>query len=164
MARAAKATKAKQPPVGTRKPGRAKSAVAATSAKAAKPSPAPKRIPAATSAAPVAAKLSKDELRAQVEKLESANAALRGKSREANKAARTAAARISELEQQVAQLEKKAASSAVPAKTSVKPAKAGGAKRQSRSADLSEAMPPSVTAQKPESLDDEPGTALEGSG
>jgi hypothetical protein len=48
--------------------------------------------------------VSKDELRSQVEKLERANAALRAKNRQANRAAKLSAARISELEDEVARL------------------------------------------------------------
>lgn len=126
MARAAKAVKTKQPPAGTGQPDRAKSSVAAASPKTAKLPITSKRVPAA---APVAAKLSKDELRAQVQNLESVTATLRGKNREANKAAKAAATRMSGLQQQVAQLEKKVAPAIIPAKSSVKPAKATSAKR-----------------------------------
>jgi hypothetical protein len=48
--------------------------------------------------------VSKDELRSQVQKLERANAALRAKNRQANRAAKLSAARISELEDEVARL------------------------------------------------------------
>src|SRR5689334_24791338 len=54
-------------------------------------------------AAPARA-VSKDELRSQVQKLERANAALRAKNRQANRAAKLAAARITELEDEVARL------------------------------------------------------------
>jgi hypothetical protein len=47
---------------------------------------------------------SKGELRAQIEKLEGANAALKSKSREANRAAKAAARRIGELEAEITQL------------------------------------------------------------
>jgi hypothetical protein len=84
-----------------RKAGRP--AVAAVSAKApakvTKAAAAPKRAP--TAAAP-ALKLSKDELRVQLEKLERANATLRTKSREANRTAKAATTRIAELEEIVA--------------------------------------------------------------
>ena len=63
----------------------------------------------ATSAKPSvtpARALSKDALRAaQAEKLERANAALRTKNREANRAAKLSAARMAELEGEVARLE-----------------------------------------------------------
>jgi hypothetical protein len=56
-----------------------------------------------------APKPSEDELRARVEQLERANTTLRGKSREATRAAKIAATRIAELEEQVARLEKQIA-------------------------------------------------------
>jgi hypothetical protein len=52
---------------------------------------------------PTVAKPCKDELRAWVEKLKTANARLRAKNHEANRAAKTAAVRIAELEDQLAQ-------------------------------------------------------------
>jgi hypothetical protein len=52
---------------------------------------------------PTVAKPRKDELRAWVEKLKTANARLRAKNHEANRAAKTAAVRIAELEDQLAQ-------------------------------------------------------------
>src|ERR1700722_2147355 len=84
-----------------RKAGRP--AVAAVSAKAltkvTKVVAAPKRIPVA---ATPTLKLSKDELRVHLEKLERANATLRTKSQEANRTAKAATARIAELEEIVA--------------------------------------------------------------
>ena len=71
---------------------------------------APKaRLTAAKRTPAPAPKISKDELRAQVEKLERSNATLRTKGRETGRAAKAATARIEELEQQVARLEKRAA-------------------------------------------------------
>ncbi len=58
---------------------------------------------------------SKGELRAQIEKLETANATLKAKSREGNRAAKAAARRITELEQQVAQFQEAAARAVDPA-------------------------------------------------
>jgi hypothetical protein len=83
MARPAKAASAKKPVTAGRKPGRPKAAPAETPAKTTKPAAAAKRV---ATAAP-APKLSKDELRARVEQLERANATLRAKNREANRAA-----------------------------------------------------------------------------
>ena len=48
---------------------------------------------------------SKGELRTQIEKLETANATLKAKSREGNRAAKAATRRIAALEEQVAQLQ-----------------------------------------------------------
>ena len=58
---------------------------------------------------------SKGELRAQIEKLETANATLKAKSREGNRTAKTAARRIAELEEQVAQFHEEAARAVDPA-------------------------------------------------
>ncbi len=112
MARVAKPTKSTKPVGGKRKPGRpatqaAKPTLKATTA--AKPTiaaAAPRRASAA--AAPVP-KLNVAELRLLVEKLEDNEATLRAKNREAGRAAKTAAARIADLEQQVAGFEAKAA-------------------------------------------------------
>jgi hypothetical protein len=75
-------------PTEKRKPGRpAKAHVA----------PLPKATRATTAAAPPARKVSNEELRAQVEKLEGLIVTLRAKSRETNKAAKAAIVRIAEL-------------------------------------------------------------------
>ena len=58
---------------------------------------------------------SKGELRTQIEKLETANATLKAKSREGNRAAKSAARRIAELEEQVAQFQEEAARAVDPA-------------------------------------------------
>ena len=157
MARPTKAAPAKKPVTAGRKPGRPKAAAAETPAKIAKPSAAAKRV-ATASAAP---KLSTDELRARVEQLERANATLRGKSREANRAVKTAAARIAELEDRVAQLEQQATPPSAPAKRSPKPAAPARAKRQPRNHDPSDAVPPDVAVQEPAPLDEDAESALE---
>lgn len=109
-------------------------------------------------AAPAAApKLSKDELRTRVEALERANAALRAKSREANRAAKTAAARIAELEDQLAQLEKRLASAEPKPKSSAPSRRL----RRSREIDPGDAVPEGVAVQDPAPLDEEAETALE---
>jgi predicted RNase H-like nuclease len=137
-------------PVSTRRTA-GRSAVAVVPAKAAvkviKVAAAPKRAPAA--AAP-ALKLSKDELRVQVEKLERANATLRAKNREAHRTAKAVTARIAELEENVARLAKKAASQTPPA-NGEQAAKPSRAKRQSRG----------IADQKPAPLDEEGAAALE---
>jgi hypothetical protein len=121
MARLAKATKTTTPT--GRKRGRPPGSGTKTSAKGpatrgAKKAAAPKR---ATAVAPPVAKFSKDELRAQVEKLKRANIKLREKNKEAGRSGHpAAAARIAELEDQVAQL-KKGAAPTKPAKRGRKP-------------------------------------------
>ncbi len=158
MARTAKPTKATTKPAGQkRKPGRPAAAPQKPPAKAAKTS-APKRM--SIVAAPVP-KVSKDELRAQVEKLEGTVATLRTKNREANRAAKTAAARIAELEDQVAQFEKSMASQAVVAKRGVKSPSSARAGRRTRSIDPGDAVSPGVAVEEPAALDLEAETARE---
>src|SRR4051812_26438274 len=147
MARPTKAPQSKKPAGSTRSSGRP----TATPIKAS----ATKPVPAVAS--PSAPKLSKDELRARVEALEGVNAALRSKSRDANRAAKTAAARIAELEDQVAQLEKRLAS-AQPKPKSSAPSRG---QRRSREIDPGDAVPEGVAVQDPAPLDEEAETALE---
>jgi len=87
---------------------------------------APAKKPAAVKAPLV----SKDELRAQLEKAQNTIATLRTKSREAVRAAKAAAVQIVELEAKVAELEKKLAAQAKPAKpaSAAKPVKQRGRK------------------------------------
>jgi hypothetical protein len=147
-------------PVSTgRKAGRAVTAVVAAKApaKATKLAAAPKR---ATVAAAPAVKLSKDELRVQVEKLERANATLRLKNREANRTAKTATARIAELEESVARLTKKAASQTLSA-NGEPAAKPFRAKRQSRGVDHNHATPAGAADQKSAPLDEAGEAVLE---
>jgi len=158
MARLVKVTETKKPAAPTRKPGRPAAATAKTSAKVTKTAAAPEH---AASASPAAPKLSKDELRARVEQLERANATLRTKSREAGRAAKTAAARIAELEDQVARLEKQAAPPPAPAKGGSKPAAPARSKRQHRGVDPGDAVPPGVAGEEPAPSDEEAETALE---
>ena len=142
-----------------RKAGRPAVAVVAAKApaKVTKVAAAPKRVPVA--AAP-ALKLSKDELRVQLEKLERANATLRAKSREANRTAKAATARIAELEEIVARLEQKAAP-ATPAKVEKAAAKPTRVKRQSGKGGPGAAVPPGVAIQEPAPRDEEAETAQE---
>ena len=141
-----------------RKPGRpAKAAPAVALANAAKATKVAVRAPAT----PSASKVSKDELRAQVEKLEQLVAGLRARSREANKAAKAATTKIAELEAKVAQLEKKAARPASMPVRQPKPAKPVRAQRRSREIDPGDGVPPGVAVQEPAPLDEEAETALE---
>ena len=157
MARIAKATKSITKPAATkRKPGRPAGAGPRSAVKGIKPAASPRRAPVA--AAP---KVSKDELRAQVEKLELSVAVLRTKNREANRAAKTAAARIAELEDQVARLEKSAALQTAPAKRGSGSASPGRGGRRSKAIDPGDAVPPGVAVEEPAPLDQEAETALE---
>ncbi len=109
-----------------------------------------------SAAAAPASKPSKDELRAQVEKLERANATLRAKNRESGRIAKTAAARIAELEDQVAQFEKKLSRPASAARGR-KPVDRTGPRH--REIDPGDAVPPGVAVQEPAPLDEEAETA-----
>jgi hypothetical protein len=111
--------------------------------------------------ATAAPKVSKDELRGQVEKLERANATLRAKGREATRDAKSSAARIAELEGEVARLEKKVASQAKSAQRPPKPRTAVRGKRRSAGIDPGDAVPPGVAVQEPAPLDAEAETARE---
>jgi hypothetical protein len=159
MARIAKATKSISKPAATkRKPGQPAAAGTPSMTKTTKRAAVPKRVPATAGPVP---KISKDELRAQVEKLELSVASLRTKNREANRAAKTAAARIAELENEVARLEKKAAFQAAPGKRGSIPASPGRSGRRSRAIDPGDAVPPGVAVEEPAPLDREAETALE---
>ena len=143
-------------PIEKRKPGRPAKATIPPLPKATRATKAAARAPAA----PPAPKVSKDELRAQVRKLERLVATLRAKSRETNKAAKAATGRISELEAQVAQLERTVAAAPAPVREP-KPTKPARAKRQSREIDLGAVVPPRVVVQQPAPLDEEAETAPE---
>jgi hypothetical protein len=171
MARIAKSSrnKAAKPAVKGRGPGRSP----ATAAKSAATAKRPKVTPVAAtrravSAPPAVQKVSKDELRAQVEKLERGNATLRAKNREATRAAKTAAARVAELEEQVAGLEKQlaarttAASGGRPPSAS-KPASPlkSGRRPKRRAIDPGDALPPGVAVEDPARPDLEAETARE---
>ena len=158
MARAAKASKSTRATTPARKIGPASKGVAGKSARAS--ASAPEKRTARTTAAVPAPKVSKDELRANVEKLEQLVATLRAKSREANKMAKAATARISELEAEVARLEKKAAA-ASPSAREQKPARVTRGRNKSREIDPGDAVPPGVAVEEPAPLDEEAETALD---
>ena len=121
--------------------GRGRPAAVAT------PEAAPTRVPPP----------SKGELRAHIEKLETANATLKAKSREGNRAAKVAARRITELEEQVAQFHDEAAKAPAPV------AQEGEAKRSRRgrppgrknAIDPGDAVPPGVAVEEPAPMDPE---------
>jgi hypothetical protein len=83
---------------------------------------------------------------------------LRSKSREASSAAKTAAGRIAELEDQVAQLEKQAVPKLVPAKHGSKATGPKRSEQQGREIDTGDAVPSSVALQEPAVMDDEAET------
>jgi hypothetical protein len=132
MARAAQTTKTPKLAAAGRRRGRPPNSAKQAPAKLKKVA-----VPAKRSALTgvVVAKVSKDELRAQVDKLQRANAVLRAKGREVNRAAKADAARIAELEDEVAQLEKKVASAGAPAKQSAKPVASVRTRRTSAARD-----------------------------
>ena len=142
MARGVKA-KTAEPARRARKPvppakAKAKVAAAKKPAAAAKPS----------SVTPARA-LSKDALRAQVEKLERANAALRTKNREANRAAKLSAARMAELEGEVARLQTQLAA------MSAQPTALPDSGSPTRDIEPGDAVPPGVAPADPEPADRE---------
>jgi len=153
MARPTKATQTRKSAVPAGKPGRPAVTPAKTPATRTKAPGAAK--PTRTVASPAAPKLSKDELRTRVEALERANTTLRAKNRDANRTAKTAAARIAGLEDQVAQLEKRVASAQRQSKPSASPRK-----RRSHDIDPGDAVPEGVAIQEPAPLDAEAETAL----
>ena len=163
MARIAKSAEIGPRSARARKPGRpavasARPAAKGRTSKSARAAAAPKRAPAALPRVP---KLSKDELRAQVGKLERANATLRAKSRETNRVAKSSAARIADLEGEVARLEKKVASQAAAATRGSKPRTSAPSKRRSSDIDPGDAVPPGVAVEKPAPLDAEAEAARE---
>ena len=144
MARTAKPTKSTPPAAVRRGPGR------------------PRKTPAAapkTAKAVAAPKLSKEDLRLRVEKLERANATLRAKGKDATRAAKEADARIADLEAQVAQMEKKAPSKPAASPTAKTTSKRGP--KRSREIDPGDAVPPGVAVEDPEPMDEEATEAKE---
>ncbi|MBN9560506.1 MAG: hypothetical protein J0H14_07215 [Alphaproteobacteria bacterium] len=94
-------------------------------------------------AATAVPKVSKGELRALVEKLVLANATLRTKSRESDRAAKIAATRIAELEAEVGGLEKKVAVQAnASGLATTASASIGSHRTQRRKIDPGDAVPP----------------------
>ena len=189
MAQRIKTTSTAKTPVGTARRGRppgsrsTKPASASRVVKTRQPAPAK---PATTRSKPAAAssvpKISKDELRAQVEKLERTVATLRARSRDAVRAAKQSSARIEELEAQLArkeQLSKPVATAPRAATRTPKPAAEAGMQpmlpdashaRSGKSRrgqtlsderDPGDAVPPGVAVQDPEPMDEEAAAAFE---
>ena len=122
------------------------------SADAAVPAAAPTRVPPP----------SKGELRAHIEKLEAANAALKAEGRETNRNAKAAARRIAELEEQVTQLQAdgpKKPLPAAPVAVEAKTVRRGRPPGRSKTIDPSDAVPPGVAVQDPEPLDEDAANA-----
>ena len=150
MARIARATQKAKPETRGRTAGRPLSAAV----KAKSPKLTKLAATSGREAAVPAPKPSKDELRARVEQLERANATLRAKSREATRAAKMAAARTAELEEQVARLEKQIAARSVPDRTSQPAAPAKGRRRTTqREIDPGDAVPQGVAVAEPAPAD-----------
>ena len=129
-------------------------------AKTSRSTPAPARTSTTTAAPTRAPKLSKDELRAQVAKLEGSNATLKAKSRDMNRAFKAANSRIADLEAELAELRDQAAAAQAAAKPA-KQAKAPRAARTLRKAPLDpgDAVPPGVAVEESQPLDEEAQTA-----
>jgi chromosome segregation ATPase len=163
MARRAKTTKTAKPAVRGRKAGHPVASAKRTTKKAAKTAKravstaSPKHTPPKAPAAP---KLSKDELHAQVEKLEHANANLRAKNREASREAKTTAARIAVLEEQVARLEKRLAAQAAGAGGDRATRAPKVRRTRHREIDPGDSVPPGVAVEEPAPLDLEAENAL----
>ena len=178
MAKAVGITKTIKEPKSERPPGSRSTKSAAVSAPTKTPSSVavkPVGKPRGATAAPPLLKVSKDELRGQVEKLEGTVTMLRTRSRDAVRAAKQAAARIAELEAQVAELEKQAAkpttapsSTRMRAPTPVasspaapKSARSGRGRRLSRERDPGDAVPPGVAVEEAEPMDEEATAAFQ---
>ncbi|TLU71242.1 hypothetical protein [Lichenicoccus roseus] len=136
--------------------GKTKAVTRATRAASNTAAAKPVRRTVPTPARDVAPKPSKEELRSQVETLTISHDKLRARLREANKAAKAAAARIAELEEQVARHEHDLASAAVPEPA---PAKAG--RRRTPVRDPGDAVPPGVAVETPVAPDEEAEAARE---
>lgn len=156
MSAAGKRPVADAAPTKSQKQERAKASVAARATVTKTP-----KLAARVPAAPPAPKLSKEELRTQVEKLEQLVVTLRAKSRETNKAAKGAAARTLELEAQVAALEKKVTAAVSAPSQKPEPVKAPRAKRQGGKSDAPDQGTLSVGAPTPATLDKDADTAVE---
>ncbi len=183
MAQRAKIASTAKTPAGGARRGRppgstsAKATAPAKTVRERQPAVAkPAAIRRTAAAAAPAPKISKDELRAQVEKLERSVATLRARSRDAVRAAKQAAARIEELEAQLAakeQAPKPEAKASRADKRTPKPAlktatqaaprttKARRGKTASEQHDPGDAVPPGVAVAEPGPMDEEATTAFE---
>jgi len=164
MARVARTPKTTRPAAKGRKQSRRPVAATATTRTKAK-GPATTRTAATSKGAGTAlapTKVSKDELRARIEKLERANAALRAKSRDAVREAKTAAARIAELEDQVAWRDEQLAAQGTAAGHGQPSSPPKGRRRaQRREVDPGDTAPPEVAVEGSTQPDPEAETAQE---
>jgi hypothetical protein len=162
MVRRAKTTKTADLTVGGRKADRPAASVkrptkkAAKTAKRAASTASPKHTPRL---APSPPKLSKDELRAQVEKLGRTNANLRAKNREASREAKTSTARIAELEEAVVRLEKQLVTRAAETADDQAAPEPRDRQARHREVDPGDSVPPEVAVEEPAPLDLEAETA-----
>lgn len=180
MARTAQSTRATKVSAAKRPPGRppgsknkAKATAKASTASTRRTATSQQKVaaPKRTAAATRPAMITKDELRAQVEKLERTNATLRTKNREAGRAAKDATARIAALEAQVAKLERAATLKEAPARRRAarnaavtpkpKPARSTRGRKPRGARDPGDAVPPGVAVLEPEPMDAEAETAFE---
>jgi hypothetical protein len=96
-----------------------------------------------------------------VEKHKHANATLRARSREANRTAKQAAARIAQLEDRVAKLERQVPERAAPANQGNTLPTKGRPRRRRVERDSRDAVPPGVSVEEPPPLDEEAETTRE---
>ena len=115
----------------------------------------PVRLAAPVARAEAVPKMSKDELRAQVQKLTTSVATLRAKLREATKAAKLAASRITDLEEQVTQRDRNAAPAGPEDDRSGKVTRPRGTRGKTTSHDPGGAVSPSDTVEGSLPVDDE---------
>jgi hypothetical protein len=135
MARAA--TKKTSKPSKVAKPRKAAARIAAKPVKTTSKAAAKKTAPAK------AAPISKDALRSQVEQLAAANATLKTKNREANKALKAALAQIADLEHQISQSDAKPIIEHAPAPKAKTP-------RKPRTPKIAAEPPPAEEAETPD--------------
>ncbi len=112
----------------------------------------------AASRASAGPKLSKEELRVQVEKLERTVASLRAKNRELKRASGADAGRAEELERTVARLERRLNAQEPQGEA---PARRGGRRRKSAEIDPGDAVPPGVAVEEPEEPSEEDRRVLD---
>ena len=143
------------PPAKT-KVARSVAAQAGPKVTASRGKPTPVAVPAATPTR--VPPPSKGELRTQIDKLETANAALKAKVREANRTAKATARRVAELEEQVAELQAEATRTTAPPAPPVAEAKIvrrGRPPERRKGIDPGDEAPRDVAVQDSEPLDEE---------
>ena len=116
------------------------------------------RVAASASRAAPAPKVSKDDLRAQIEKLERTVASLRAKNRELKRASGADAGRAEELERTVAKLERKLGTGEAEGRA---PAPKAPRRRRKAERDPGDAVPPGVAVEDPEPPSEEDRQVLD---